>query len=318
MPRNGSGTYSLPAGQPVTTGTTISSTTHNTLMADVANALTGSLAADGQTPATANLPMGGYKHTNVASATARTEYATAGQVQDGVLHALTGVGGTANAITATAPVSMAAYATGQRFSFVVGTTNTAAATINVNAIAAKTIKKNGTQDLGAGDLLAGSVAELFYDGTYFQLVSRQSGAPAFCAYRSGSVQLVANATNTQVFMQTEEFDTDGAYDNATNYRFTPQVAGYYFFSGQITGYASGGSLTNVTATIRKNLNPMRTAVQNINFNATSSTVQVNALIALNGSTDYVSLWGQVSGASGQGFFLGQSETFLQGHFVRPL
>lgn len=317
MPRNGSGTYTLPAGQPVTTGTTISSSTHNAFAADLANALTASIAKDGQTPATANLPMGGYKHTNASSATARTEYATAGQVQDGVLHALTSVAGTANSITATAPVSMAAYATGQRFSFVVATTNTASATLNVNSIAAKTIKKNGTQDVAAGDLLAGSVAEVFYDGTYFQLVSRQCGAPAFAVYRGGN-QAVSNATNTQVLLQTEEFDTDGAYDNATNYRFQPLVAGYYAITAQITGYASGGSLTNVTATIRKNVTPMRSCSQNVNFNATSSAVGVSALVALNGTTDYVTLWGQVSGASGQAFFGGQSETFLQGHFVRPL
>ncbi len=317
MPRNGLGTYTLPAGQPVTTGTTISSSTHNSLMSDVANALTGSLAADGQTPATANLPMGGYKHTNVASAAARTEYATSGQVQDGVLHALTGVGGTADAITATAPVSMAAYATGQRFSFVVGTTNTASATINVNAIAAKTIKKNGTQDLGAGDLLAGSVAEIYYDGADFQLVSRQCGAPAFSAYRSGSTQTVASGTMTLAQLQSEEFDTDSCFDSATNYRFTPLVAGYYRFDGQITGYANG-SITALGASIRKNTVALRTAAQNVNFNATNSSINVSAIIPLNGSTDYVDLFGLVAGTGTLGFLLGQGVTFFQGHFVSPL
>lgn len=317
MPRNGTGTYNLPAGQPVTSGTVISSTTHNTLTADLANALTGSIAADGQTPATANLPMGGYKHTNVAAATTRTEYPTSGQVQDGALLSLTSVGGTANAITATAAVSMSAYATGQRFAFIVGTTNTGATTLNLNSIGAKTIKKNATQDVSAGDLLAGTVADVYYDGTYFQILSRQSGAPAFAVYRGGN-QAVSNSTNTQCFLQTEEFDTNSAYDNATNYRFQPAVPGYYMITGQITGYASGGSLTNVTATIRKGATPIRSTPQNVNFNATSSAVGVSALVALNGTTDYITLWGQVTGASGQAFFGGQSETFLQGHFVRPL
>ena len=36
MPRNGSGTYQLPAGQPVVTGTVISSSTFNTLTDSVA------------------------------------------------------------------------------------------------------------------------------------------------------------------------------------------------------------------------------------------------------------------------------------------
>jgi hypothetical protein len=55
MSRNGSGTYNLPAGNPVVTGTTISSTWANNTLADMANAITGSIAADGQTPITGAL-----------------------------------------------------------------------------------------------------------------------------------------------------------------------------------------------------------------------------------------------------------------------
>jgi hypothetical protein len=58
MPRNGSGTYSLVVGNPVVTGTTISSTWANNTLTDIANALTGSLSADGQTTASGNLNMG--------------------------------------------------------------------------------------------------------------------------------------------------------------------------------------------------------------------------------------------------------------------
>lgn len=68
MARNGSGTYNLPSGQPVVTGTTISSTTFNALTADIANALTTSVATDGQTAMAANLPMGGHKLTGLAAA----------------------------------------------------------------------------------------------------------------------------------------------------------------------------------------------------------------------------------------------------------
>jgi hypothetical protein len=57
MSRNGSGVYSLPAGNPVVAGTTITSAWANNTLNDVASALTGSLAADGQTPATGNLNM---------------------------------------------------------------------------------------------------------------------------------------------------------------------------------------------------------------------------------------------------------------------
>ena len=55
MSRNGSGTYTLPAGNPVVTGTTISSTWANTTLTDIATALSNSIAADGQTPITGAL-----------------------------------------------------------------------------------------------------------------------------------------------------------------------------------------------------------------------------------------------------------------------
>ena len=67
MSRNGSGVYNLPAGNPVVTGTTISSTWANNTLTDIATALTGSLAADGQTTATGALQMGSNKITGMAA-----------------------------------------------------------------------------------------------------------------------------------------------------------------------------------------------------------------------------------------------------------
>lgn len=84
MPRNGAGAYSLPAGNPVVTGTTISSTVQNTTMADVAVALTQSICIDGQTVPIANLPMSNFKHTGVANGTAATDYAAYGQLTTAV------------------------------------------------------------------------------------------------------------------------------------------------------------------------------------------------------------------------------------------
>jgi hypothetical protein len=76
MSRNGSGTYSLPAGNPVVTGTTISSTWANTTLADISNALTGSLASDGQTTASGNLNMGTNRIINTADPTNAQDVAT--------------------------------------------------------------------------------------------------------------------------------------------------------------------------------------------------------------------------------------------------
>jgi hypothetical protein len=88
MARNGSGTYVRTDGvrtgstvfaQEQSAGINILATNLDVEAQDMADALTASIAKDGQTVPTANLPMGGYKHTGVADATADTQYATLGQ-----------------------------------------------------------------------------------------------------------------------------------------------------------------------------------------------------------------------------------------------
>lgn len=67
MARNGTGTYTLPAGNPFITGSVISSTTMNNTLSDIAAALTASVANDGQTPILANQDYGGFNLTNVGA-----------------------------------------------------------------------------------------------------------------------------------------------------------------------------------------------------------------------------------------------------------
>jgi len=85
MSRNGSGTYNLPSGNPVVTATTITSTWANTTLSDVANALTGSFAADGQTPATGNLNMNSNRVVNVTDPVNPQDAATKNYVDSKIL-----------------------------------------------------------------------------------------------------------------------------------------------------------------------------------------------------------------------------------------
>lgn len=139
-------------------------------MDDMATGIQTCVAKDGQNSPTANLPMATYKHTNVGSATARTEYASAGQVQDGGLTYAVDTGA-ADAYAVSISPAPTAYATGMTLTFKATNTNTGASTINVNSIGAKTIKRFGALDLGAGDIESGGVYSITYDGTNFQLNS---------------------------------------------------------------------------------------------------------------------------------------------------
>jgi len=241
MARNGSGVYTLPAGNPVVTGTTISSTWANNTLNDLGNAMTASLAYDGQTTPVANLPMGGYIHTNVGNATARTNYPSAGQVQDGALTYLTGITGT-DTIVATAPVTMSVYAAGQTFRFIAAGTNlTTSVTININGIGAKNITKNGTNPLDIGDIVSGSIVVVNYDGTQFQITSTASsgnftnlsasGTVTFSG--TGAVQLTSGTTAEQPVSPT-----------AGMIRYNTTTNNFEGYNGTAWGLIGG---TNITA-----------------------------------------------------------------------
>lgn len=177
MSRNGMGIYSLPATyNPVVTNTPITIAWANTTLVDIATGITNSIASNGETTITANLPMAGYKHTGVGNASARTDYAAAGQIQDNTLAWGGTAGGTADALTLTLSPVITAYVTGQRFLFISGASPNATTTptLNVNGVGAKTfLRKDGTT-IAAADIPASTLCEAVYNGTNMLLAS--SGA----------------------------------------------------------------------------------------------------------------------------------------------
>jgi hypothetical protein len=174
MSFNGSGTFVInSAGQPVVSGTVISSTAFNALTADLANGLSTCITKDGQTTPTADIPMGSNKITGLANGTAAGDAANLGQVQSTVAKLLGSVSG-ADTITAVGAPTVAAYAAGQMFYFVAAGANTGAVTINIDSLGAKNITRDGTTALAAGDIQSGEVCVIVYDGTQFQLVNGAS------------------------------------------------------------------------------------------------------------------------------------------------
>lgn len=67
MARDSSGVYTLPAGNPVVTGTAISTSWANTTLTDIGNELSNSIDKGGRTTITANLPMAGFKLTGLGA-----------------------------------------------------------------------------------------------------------------------------------------------------------------------------------------------------------------------------------------------------------
>ena len=133
--------------------------------------------------------------------------------------------------------------------------------------------------------------------------------PAFSARRTSSQTGITSTTPTKVQLTVEDFDTASAFDSVANFRFTPTVAGYYHFDAGV--YCTGATITEVHAKIRKNGSDAL-----VNFAGCPSRpdqkIAVSGLLYMNGSTDYVELWGQ--GTAGTLSF--GTETYLTGFLAR--
>ena len=134
--------------------------------------------------------------------------------------------------------------------------------------------------------------------------------PAFSAYLSSS-QSISGNTWTKIQCNTKEFDTNSNYDNATNYRFTPTVAGYYQIVVGFGQNVTGGTLSLMA--IYKNGSAYKYGTAVTTF---SGSVNMTCLVFMNGSTDYVEAYGFISGASGFQFNGGQANTYFQAAMIR--
>jgi hypothetical protein len=169
MSFNGNGVFLInSAGQPVTAGTVISSSTFNTLTTDLAGGLTNTITKDGQSTPTANIPMGNFRITGLGAAVLATDAVRFGQLQTGAVNLLT-VTGTDTLIGNLVP-ALTAYTAGNAFYFVAAATNTSAMTINIDGLGVKDIRRLGSVALAAGDIVAGQIALIVYNGTNFQLL----------------------------------------------------------------------------------------------------------------------------------------------------
>ena len=111
--------------------------------------------------------------------------------------------------------------------------------------------------------------------------------PAFQAVLSSN-QAISHNTETVLALAAETYDTDSCYDNS-NYRFTPNVAGYYSVTLQVRWYTPTNQQTAHNSTIRKNgssyvAGQFDTSMTN---SSDSTYFTKNALIPMNGSSDYL-------------------------------
>jgi len=177
MPRNGSGQFILPPSNPVVPNTIIQTAWANPTLDDIAAALSTSIATDGQTPPTANLPMAGFRHTNVGPALAANQYARADQVQGFVFNIVSNVQNDSGRVTytGTTPFGIGAGAvaipTLMPLLFVPSVNNGGPSTLALNGGSAHPILNSDATPLFAGQITAGRPYALVYNGANWILIT---------------------------------------------------------------------------------------------------------------------------------------------------
>jgi hypothetical protein len=163
-----------------------------------------------------------------------------------------------------------------------------------------------------GQTISGTTTVSTLNATTIQVGGNQAvNGPAFSAYNS-LAQSLTNGANTKVQFPTKEFDTNSNYDNSTNYRFTPTVAGYY----QITSFVATANANNsFQISIWKNGSGFKNGAQAGGGSYIFGS-SVTALIYFNGSTDYVEIYAYQNSGSSQNTNASQSNVYFQGCLLR--
>lgn len=192
---------------------------------DMADAISSCLFKDGSN-FNADIDINGQKFVDVGTASARTHFASAGQVADSSL-TYAGTSSGTDTITASVTPAITAYVAGQRFHFKAGGTNTGAATINFNSVGAKDIKKGsaGSTALVAGDITSGGMYTVEYDGTNFVLLNPGVGSniSAFAATILDDADAAAVKTTLGIATATEA--AEGLVEMATDAEIRSAASG---------------------------------------------------------------------------------------------
>ena len=129
-----------------------------------------------------------------------------------------------------------------------------------------------------------------------------SNTPSFLAeFANSTEQSISANTITKVQYTEEVFDTDNKYDNSTNYRFTPGVAGKYFMFASIATTTSN-DMDTLRIAIRKNGTEIR-SFNNVNRNKQSASISV---IVESNTTDYFEIYCELSLAKNLGNSFGNN------------
>jgi hypothetical protein len=167
---------------------------------------------------------------------------------------------------------------------------------------------SGSTTIQATDAVTQTITLPNNTGTVLTTASTFAGTgPAFSAYL-GANQSASSGVFTKININTETFDTASCFDSTTNYRFTPNIAGYYQVNAVVR--FSGTNLTEASPAIYKNGAAVFFGSYAV---VTGQSVLISiatGLVYMNGTTDYLELYAYVVGTSPVFSFINAANTAL--------
>lgn len=322
-----------------TDGNTVAAVEWNQL-ADIDNLVINS----GQTPSSSNLDQLAIASARYSSG--GQFFTDSGTANAYVLSPVASSGST----SFKSPVSATAgegYFVGMVIRFRAGNANSGASTVNVNGAGVKNLKKADGTDVATGDILTTRDVAFRYNGTNFikvenvnpatttvegiaslatqtevntgtdankivspaTLKNSNLSAPAFHITLSAN-QNIGNATITKVRVNTKVLDTNNYFDNTTNYRFTPLIAGWYFVSwgGQFSDALA--SAQGCSAYLYKNGAAVK-AARSSYWDNQNEVINANHIVYMNGTTDYLEFYADIFGTNAN-TIVGNNDTYFMG------
>ena len=139
--------------------------------------------------------------------------------------------------------------------------------------------------------------------------------PYFYVYL-GYDQNATSMSTVKVAFNTEVYDTANAYDNSTNYRYTPTTAGFYKFYTGVTYYADSSNLDFNKVTIKMNGSTVigGAEVDMRSNRGRQMTGVAQCIQQMNGSSDYIEIYSFVASNGGSSAFESENRaTYFGGY-----
>ena len=143
-----------------------------------------------------------------------------------------------------------------------------------------------------------------------------ANTPSFHAKLSAN-QSISNESLTKVAANTELFDTDNAYDNSSNYRFTPQTAGKYiiYTSVLVDSASNNNNFDYIYSEIHQNGTDISFNMLDFRSDRDGRKFTVSQQIAvdMNGSSDYIELFAIAKVSYSADLKFASSNTYFGGY-----